>query len=824
MPGSADALANALADDQSNGPDDALATHCFHCGEAVPAGTHFTVLIEGCERPMCCPGCEAVATLVRDGGLQAYYRRRSRYGTKPDAEPPPAAQFALYDEPEVAAGFTCTDPSGRCEARLLLGGISCAACSWLIEQGLGQLPGVTAVNVSLQHQRLDIVFDASALKLSEVFARVEQLGYRAQPFLAQAQREQMDTDHRRGLRRLAVAGLGMMQAGMFAIALHAGDLQGIESEYRNLMRWVSLIITTFVVLYSSRSFFENAWRHLRAGALVMDLPVALAIGLAWLASAWATVQGSGQVYFDSVLMFTFFLLLGRFLEQRMRRRFQLNWYEVESALPGMVQRWADGAWHAVPRAGIARGDRLLVPAGSIIAADGRVQAGHSSVREDSFNGEHQPRPVAPGEAVFAGTLNLEDALEIVADGPYSETRLAALQQSVGRASGAKPRLWQLADRIAGVFVLAVLLVTSATALVWYQIDPQRALWVSLSVLVISCPCALALATPAALTSAAAALRRCGILVHGENALDALSRADTWLVDKTGTLTHGTLSLAQLLPLSTVPAPELMQLAAALQRVSRHPVAAAFDALAPPPTTAFDALHYRVGAGVSGRRDASEWRMGSAAFCREIAPALAEPPDTLRYWVALVRDNQALAWFGFDDALRPDAGPLLQQFSAAGMAVELLSGDRPERVGPLAATLPLARAEGGLSPEQKRQRLATLQASGHVVAAIGDGLNDGPLLAQADVSFAVAQATDLARAQADLVVENRDLGSIALAWRTARRCRSVIKQNMAWALGYNLCAIPLAAAALVPPWAAALGMSASSLLVVLNSLRLTHNIR
>lgn len=798
---------------------------CFHCGEDVPAGSHFEVEIDGTPRPMCCPGCEAVATLVRDGGLTAYYRRRTDYGERPEPTAG-AAAFHIYDQPDVAAGFSTVDANGVCQARLLLGGVSCAACTWLIEQGLSRLPGVQSVNVNLQHQRLDIRFDTGQLPLSRVFARIEQLGYQAQPFLAQAQREQLDAEHRRSLRRLAVAGLGMMQAGMFAIALHAGDLQGIDSEYRDLMRWVSLLITSFVVLYSSRTFFENAWRHLRAGALVMDLPVALAIGLAWLASAWATLTGSGQVYFDSVLMFTFFLLLGRFLEQRMRRRFQLNWYEVESALPAVVQRREAGSWTPVPRVVVASGDHLLVPAGSTLAVDGTVLNGSGSVREDTFNGEHRPRPVGPGDTVFAGTLNLEGALEISAAGPFSESRLAALQQSVGRASGAKPLLWRLADRIAGGFVLAVLLLTSATALVWYSIDPSRALWVSLSVLVISCPCALALATPAALTSAAAALRRKGVLVHGENALDALARADALVVDKTGTLTTGRFALDRIVPLAGAQRESaghdaLQSVAAALQRASRHPVARVFDPY--PAAPGFREAVYEIGAGVSARdRDNREWRMGSAGYCRAIAPQLPDAPDQRHYWVALVRDGAPQAWFAFDDSLRPGAAPLLQELHDAGLHTEMLSGDSPDRVAAAARSLALDRAGGGLSPEQKLARLDELQQSGRVVVAVGDGLNDGPLLAQADASFAVAEATDLARAQADFVIEGRDLDAVGLTWRTALRCRRIILQNMAWALGYNACAIPLAACGLVPPWAAALGMSASSLLVVLNSLRLTRN--
>jgi P-type Cu2+ transporter len=795
---------------------------CYHCGEPVPPGSAFSVEIDGAARPMCCPGCRAVATLIRDSGMAAFYQRRTGYSERPSSEVPPAReQLAIYDDPAVAASFTRERADGLCEAQLLLGGISCAACTWLIEHTLGQLPGVAAVNVNYQHSRLDIVVDRSRLPLSAVFAQLEALGYRAQPFLAKSQRDQLDRDYRRSLRRLAVAGLGMMQVGMFAIALHAGDLQGIADEYRSLLRWFSLLIASFVVLFSARTFFENAWRHLRAGALVMDLPVALAIGLAWLASAWATVSGGGQVYFDSVVMFTFFLLLGRFLEQRVRRRFQLNWYSVDSALPAAVRCQRGGQWQEVPRISIAREDRVLVPAGATVPVDGTVVAGRSSVREDTFNGEQRPRAVAPGDTVFAGTLNLEDRLEVSASGAWHESRLAALQQSVGRASSAKPRLWQLADRIAGGFVLAVLLVTAATALVWSQLAPERALWVSLSVLVISCPCALALATPVALTSAAAALRRRGVLVHGENALDALARSSHLVFDKTGTLTSGQLALARVELLGSLSREQVLASAAALQCVSRHPVAQAFRQ--EPATPGFEHLHYRVGAGVSGEREQRPWRMGSAAFCRELVPALAAPPPSPLYWVALVREGEALAWLGFDDPPRAEAAALLGELAGAGICSEILSGDDPGRVASFAAGLPLARARGGLSPEQKLEHIAALQARGAVVTAVGDGLNDGPLLARADASFAVTEATDLARAQADLVIERGDLASVGLAWRTARRCRRVIHQNMAWALAYNLCAIPLAMLGLVPPWAAALGMSASSLLVVVNSLRLNRNL-
>ena len=290
---------------------------CYHCGEEVPAGVELGILIGGEMRPMCCPGCRAVAGLISASGLESFYQQRTAYNERPPEQAPAnAEQYLVYDDPQLAASFTEAGPDGQTTARLLLGGISCAACTWLIEQTMARLPGVSRAVVNLQQSRLDIGFDPAQLPLSQIFARLDALGYRVRPFQASTQRTQMAGEYRLELRRLAVAGLGMMQVGMFAIALHAGDIQGIEEQYQGLLRWVSLLVASFVVLFSARPFFTTAWRHLRQGALVMDLPVALAIGLAWLASAWATVSGTGQVYFDSVVMFTFFLLLGRFLERR----------------------------------------------------------------------------------------------------------------------------------------------------------------------------------------------------------------------------------------------------------------------------------------------------------------------------------------------------------------------------------------------------------------------------------------------------------------------------------------------------------------------------
>ncbi|MEP4146367.1 MAG: heavy metal translocating P-type ATPase [Halioglobus sp.] len=793
---------------------------CYHCGEPVPAGVRFEIDISGEARSMCCPGCLAVAGMIAANGLENFYRQRSAYSERPtEIEQVDSEKFLIYDQPELAENFSQQEEDGDVTARLLLGGITCAACTWLIEQSLSPVDGVRQVAVNLQQARLDIRFNPKKLKLSEIFARVEALGYRAQPFQTSARKEQLRDEYRSDLRRLGVAGFGMMQVGMFAVALHAGDIQGIQEQYQGLLRGFSLLVSSFIVYYSAGTFFRTAWRHLKRGALVMDLPVALAIGLAWLASAWATFTGTGQVYFDSVVMFTFFLLLGRFLEARVRQRHAMTWFDAENTLPDAVRVQRANGWVTIARSQLTQGDVALVQAGQTIPADARVYSGESAVREDTFNGEHLPRSVIAGETVYAGTVNVEAALQIEVQGSYADSRLAALQRSVEVAETEKPQLAKMADRIASWFVAGVLLITSATALVWWQIAPEQALWVSLSVLVISCPCALALATPAALTSAASALRAAGVIVRGENALETLSRSTHLLFDKTGTLTEGTLAVHTVRLLSQLSESDVLKLCAGLQHWSNHPVGGAFTEVEG--AAHFSDVDYRVGAGLEGNYDGESYRMGSEQFCRQVCPDLPPLPEEPFYWVALCRGHTAIAWIGLNDQLRTEAPRVIAEARDDGLQIGLLTGDSSPQGPLLARELGIDDVHIGLQPQQKMQRVQQLQSEHAVVAMVGDGLNDAPVLSLADTSFAVAGATDLARTQADFVIVGGNLAAVTDTWKKAIACRRIILQNFAWALGYNLSAIPLAASGHVPPWAAAIGMSLSSLLVVANSLRLNR---
>jgi len=474
-------------------------------------------------------------------------------------------------------------------------------------------------------------------------------------------------------------------------------------------------------------------------------------------------------------------------------------------------------WVTIASREIMPGDVLYLKAGSTLPTDGVIIEGRGSVNEASFTGEQLPREVAPGDPVAAGTLLLEGETRMRATTDTGHTRIAAMMRVIARAEQEKPRLARLADRVAAWFVAAILVITSAVAWYWYQQDPQQALWFALSVLVVSCPCALALATPAALANAVGGLRRRGVLLNGENTLEHINSTQRVLFDKTGTLTLGKLSLNQVVLVGNLDKTVCLARAAALELHSNHPIAAAFKQYSRGEVAT--ELSVQPGEGVSGQFDGELFAIGKPDFVRRFNPSLGQPPDHRGHWIALSSSSQTLAWFELIDELRPEAETVVRSLQAQGLQVELLSGDSSDQVPLLAEKLGMDAWQGGCSPAQKLEYIQHLQGQGVSITMVGDGLNDAPVLAAADCSFAVNSATDLAKSRADAILLRQDLGALLDTFAMARRCRRVVVQNMAWALGYNSCALPLAAMGLIPPWAAAIGMSLSSLLVVGNSLRL-----
>ncbi|WJW75735.1 heavy metal translocating P-type ATPase [Thiohalobacter sp. IOR34] len=797
---------------------------CFHCGLPVPKGAPYQAVIDGQPRPMCCPGCQAVAESIVAAGLGDFYRHREGPArTVQELVPEALREMALYDQPELQKSFVHAEAGSVREASLILEGITCAACVWLNERHVGALPGVLSFQVNYSTHRARVRWDDSRIHLSDILKAISAIGYIAHPFDPGRQEAVYKKERGQALRRIGVAALGTMQVMMIAVGLYAGDYQGMDPELREFLRWVSLLIALPVVLYSARPFFQSAWRDLRRRRPGMDVPVALAIGGAFLASAYNTLTGGAEVYYDSVTMFTFFLLTGRYLEMSARHRAGQAAEELVRLMPATATRIAeDGSEERVAAVQLEPGDRVLVRPGETVPADGRVLEGQSSVDESLLSGESLPQPCAPGQPLIGGTVNIESPLLMQVEKVGEDTVLSAIVRLLDRAQTEKPRVARLADRVAGWFVVALLLLAAAVAWYWWRTDPAHAFAITLSVLVVTCPCALSLATPVAVTAATGALTRLGLLTTRSHALETLARVSHMVFDKTGTLTEGRLQLVRVQRLGQLTRDRCLAIAAALEQGSEHPLA---RALVRESEVRLAALEVRAvpGEGVEGEVQGRRYRIGSREFAlglggrsRPLPAALEEETGTL---VFLADGRGLLAVFVFEDRMRPGAQQALQALRELGIEVSLLSGDAERPVRRVARALDIEHAVSGLKPQQKLAHLKALQAQGAVVAMVGDGVNDAPVLAGAQVSIAMGGGTQLAASAADMVLLSEQLPHLADGVRTARRTLSVIRQNLGWAAVYNLCAVPLAVAGWVAPWMAAIGMSLSSLLVVLNSLRL-----
>ncbi len=872
--------AHAAAD----GPTDAAC--CFHCG--LPTGAARDALraeVGGMPRAFCCAGCLALAQALDQAGFAHLYGGEFRFGRPLDA----AARGRLepvwhaYDTEELRARFVRrldgaaeARPQERFEITLAPDNIRCAACAWLIEQKLAQLPGVETAVVNLATRRVLVRWRGRALTVAALLGALADIGYTAWPFEFSAA-DRQDSAARQGLlMRLAVAMLGMMQVMMYAwpVYTHEGT---IAATHLRLLQWASLALTLPVIVYSAAPIFAGAWRSLRQRHVGMDVPVALGLAAAFGASLLATVRGIGEVYYDSVTMFVAFLLLARYLELRVRQASRSGAEMLARQLPATCEQlFPDGTVRRVPVARLAPGDRVRVRAGEIVPADGEILEGSSDLDESMLSGESRPVPRGPGQPVLAGCYNASSPLVIAVRRIGAGTRLAEIVALLERALADKPRLAVIADRVAAWFVAALLLIAAAVGLLWWTIVPERALMVTVAVLVVSCPCALSLATPAALAAAGAALSRRGVLLTRGHALETLAGVTDVVLDKTGTLTEGRFALANVIALGKLAQADCLALAGALCRGGEHPVARALVAAAeraasPGGVSGFTAgglnfeplptqLRNRPGQGVEalldgrpirvGRRDFVEALVPPALVPSALVPSTLVPPalvppapetpalvpsgpagneaalDALRHHlhdgaspVWLGDEGGLLAVFVLSDSERAQAAELLARLRALGLRCHLVSGDSQPTVRWWARHFGIEAAQGRMSPEGKRDYVAALQRDGAVVLAIGDGINDGPVLAQAQVSIALASGAPLAQVGADAVLTHDGIADVATALAIGRRARAVIRQNLAWAFAYNMVAIPLAASGHVTAWMAGIGMSLSSLLVVANAWRL-----
>lgn len=764
---------------------------------------------------MCCPGCEAVASAIVSSGSESFYQYRTEHSETPEFTPKALPQsiqqeLSLYDNEEILSDISQGSDTKR-NIVLIIEGISCAACGWLIEKQLSQFVGVESVQLNLSQHRLYLSWNQSDTPLSDIIARIYQLGFKAHPYSADSAQQHLEKEQRKAARRLVLAALGTMQAMMFAVPLYVGDWAGMFEKFETYFRFASLAITTPVVLYSARPFFIAFMRDIRTRHLTMDVPVSIAIGGAYVASVWSTFTGGEEVYFDSVCMFTFFLLIGRFLESRARLRTGEAGNNLTTILPRSTIKLSGAEEVLIPVTQLKVGDTVRVLPGTTIPADGIIISGRSSVDESIITGEFVPVSKSKDSTVISGSLNVESPLDIQITATGQDTQLSTIMGLLDRAATEKPRIAQMADFIAQYFVGAVLIMSVIVFSVWTFIDSDRAFWITLSVLVATCPCALSLATPTALTTATGALRKAGVLITRGHVFETLTKSRRIIFDKTGTLTLGQLAIEKII---TIKGDEnhVKKLAASLEAHSQHPIANAFksDDL----YTCTD-LIAQSGSGIGGTINGKPYKIGKPSY---VTDEPIEYPNS-GHWILLSENNTPLAWFLLSDQIRPHAKASIDRLKQAGLKVEMLSGDQSDQVNYVADELKLDKAQGNISPDGKLDYLSGLPVNDMSIM-VGDGINDVPVLAKAPISIAIGTASDLAKTHADIILVGNQLNRLPQLLAQSKKTSNIIKQNLTWALIYNGSVLPIAALGWLPPWAAAIGMSLSSLIVVFNALRLS----
>ena len=773
---------------------------------------------------------------------------------------PVASLLAVYDDPEAWAAFSqsLNNPIGKIgqgrhysqpetfQSFMLVRGMHCAACALSLESALLSVKGVLAVQVSAASASASVTWQPSLTRPSIWMGAGVELGYELLPAEGALSVEQERQQSRLALWRWLVAGFCMMQVMMYAAPAYFTQPGDISPDIEKLLRWASWVLSLPVVMFSCKPFFSNAWRDILRRSISMDLPVAIGIAVTFAVSTAATFEPQGWwgegVYFDSLTMFVFFLLTGRWLEQRLRSRTAGALGALMQRLPASVERQlANHEFKRVAVRLLKLGDVVRVLPGEAFPADGTVLEGSTFADEALLTGESRPVARDAGDAVMAGSYNVGNAALVRVDKLGAATRYAQIVALMAQASLDKPRLAVLADKVAKPFLIFVLLSAFGAAAYGWQSDPAVALMAAVAVLVVTCPCALSLATPTAMLTTAGLLASQGVLVRRLQAIESLADIDTVIFDKTGTLTEAAMSLKAVQTRTGVTRDDALRWAASLARQSLHPLSRALVAASNdfPALAAVNVKEF-AGAGLEGefenespRADSQpgRWRLGSGSFCgvdiasnavtfkAGVASASVLAPARGRVHLA---DNLGwVATFEFNEALRPDASKTVAALKANGLAVYMLSGDTQAAAGQVAEQLSIEFAQGDCKPEAKLALLQELQAKGRKVMMVGDGLNDGPTLAAAHVSVAVGSAVPLAQAQSDLVLPSAQLSILPTMLQQAKRTMRVIKQNLIWAAVYNATCVPLALMGWLPAWLAALGMATSSLLVMANAARLSR---
>lgn len=778
--------------------------HCYHCGDTLPQGSRISAKVSGKTRAFCSERCRDTAEWINHTGLSDFYQLRSG----PSAQPSTSDDSSQWDAPTLSHHVVRDTKDGKKEVCLLVEGMHCAGCAWLIERALLALGGVSDIQINPVTHRARMAFDTSQVTLPDILHTLNQAGYTPRPLETAALDDARQQESRDLLKRLMVAGFGMMQVMTFAFVTYMNNFHPLPGGTEQLFRWLSFLVASPVVFYAGLPFFSGARKALRFRALNMDVPIAIAIASIYAVSVYQLVTFQGEVYFDSVSMLVFFLLTGRYVEMRARHRSVDNADALTHLTPAFAERrQADGSLEKVPVIDLKPGDLVQVPEGGHIPADGELTCDKTLIDESLLSGEANARRRLRGDPIVAGSMVLEGPIDMRVTSVGADTFLSTLSNLSNRAQTERPKLARRSEKATARFVLRVLIFTAITLLGWLWYDPSHALEATIALLVVACPCALGLAAPAAVTRALGVLARYNILVVKPDALDTLTRINLAVFDKTGTLTEPSLDTSHI-DLDT------LQLAASLARESQHPLSRALVSANKQPLLAVEAVQSFPGMGLEGNVNGRVLRLGQASF------VLDDNTESLPNASLVLGENgKLLASFTMDEQLRADSSSTLAQLKQDGIACHILSGDSKQRVETIANRLSLTDWQGRQLPKDKLDTIKTLQADGGCIIAVGDGSNDAPVLAGADISVALTSGAELAQANADVLICDGKLSGLLQARHIAFETHRILHQNERWAITYNTIAMPLAALGFIPPWLAAICMSVSSLVVVLNALRI-----
>jgi Cu2+-exporting ATPase len=786
---------------------------CYHCDQPLPKNEIFTTEILGEVRQLCCIGCQAVAETIIENGLDDYYRFRTEPALKAEPNQSALPDLDIFNDKSVQESFVIEAGHER-QAQLSLQGVSCPACAWLIERQLSKLNGIAQIAVNVGSRRATVSWDASRLELSYIFKAIENIGYRAQPFQPDQHEKLYVQQNKRLLIRLGIAGLMSMQVMMLTFGIYFGVFGDLEPVTLSYFQWTSLLLSLPVVFYSGREFYVSAFRVIKVRAVNMDVPISLAIIGLFAASLISTVQKSGETYFESVCMFIFLLLVSRYLEHRSRHKSAQISANSVSHTPIIATVIDKGEQQTLLANKLTIGQHVLVKVGETVPIDGVIIDGCSNIDESMLSGEFLPVTKNRGDKVFGGTINQSNPIEVEVQSLFKDALIQNILRMQELAFAQKPEIALLVDKFSQYFVTAVLSISAITFITWQWVDPSQAFWVMASVLVATCPCALGLATPSALTCAIALLNRQGILVKRANVLEQLKTITHACFDKTGTLTEGKFTLAQYQCIkSGLCTEDVLNIAATLESVSEHPISHAFPTDKPLLTLTNNKID--VGLGVSGTINNTRYKIGAARYFD-----IPTPNELEHCNVFLGTNNEIIAGFVVRDKTRTDAQGALNKLQSKSLTI--LSGDNEAAVAKLASELSIEHWQSECSPEQKMHYVQGIQNNGGSVLMVGDGVNDSPVMAATDVSVALANATDIAKNSADVVMLNQNITGIIALLDISKECYKTIKQNLWWAVGYNTIVLPLAVTGLLSPWMGVIGMSLSSLLVVANSTRLLNS--